>query len=68
MTLDDVYAVRDQLYTRQGGMYYGVKQLLGYDTGYAQKIFRFADFNAGRYASRNAAFQQVVATLSQAQT
>ena len=64
MTLDDIYGVRDHLYTRQGGMYYGVKQLLGYDTGYAQKIFRFADFNAGRYASRNAAFQQVVAALS----
>jgi hypothetical protein len=64
MTLDDVYGVRDQLYTRQGGMYFGVKQLLDYDTGYSQKIFRFADFNAGRYASRNAAFQQVVAKLT----
>ena len=64
MTLDDVYGVRDQLYTRHGGMYYGVKQLLGYDTGYNRKIFRFADFNAGRFASRNAAFQQVVAKLS----
>jgi hypothetical protein len=64
MTLDDVYGVRDHLYTRQGGMYYGVQQLLGYDTGYSQKIFRFADFNAGRYASRNAGFQKVVATLS----
>jgi hypothetical protein len=64
MTLDDVYGVRDQLYTRHGGMFYGVKQLLGYDTGYSQKIFRFADFNAGRFASRNAAFQDVVAKLS----
>jgi Protein of unknown function (DUF1615) len=64
MTLDDVYGVRDHLYTRQGGMYYGVKQLLGYDTGYNQKIYRFADFNAGRYASRNAAFQSVAAKLS----
>jgi Protein of unknown function (DUF1615) len=64
MTLDDVYGVRDQLYTRHGGMYYGIKQLLGYDTGYNQKIFRFADFNAGRFASRNAAFQHVVAKLS----
>jgi hypothetical protein len=64
MTLDDVYGVRDHLYTRQGGLYYGVKQLLGYDTGYNQKLYRFADFNAGRYASRNAAFQHVVAKLS----
>lgn len=64
MTLDDVYGVRDYLYTRQGGMFFGVKQLLGYDTGYSQKIYRFADFNAGRYASRNAAFQKVIAKLS----
>jgi Protein of unknown function (DUF1615) len=64
MTLNDVYAVRDQLYTRHGGMLFGVRQLLAYDTGYGRKIYRFADFNAGRYASRNAAFQQSVATLS----
>ncbi len=64
MMLDDVYAVRDQLYTRHGGMFYGVPQLLAYDTGYPRKVFRFADYNAGRYASRNAALQMVVATLS----
>jgi hypothetical protein len=64
MTLDDIYAVRDQLYTRHGGMFYGVAQLLGYDTGYKQKLHRFADFNAGRYASRNAAVQKIIATLS----
>ena len=64
MMLEDTYAVRDDLYTRHGGMYYGVLQLLGYDTGYNQKLYRFADYNAGRYASRNAAFQQVIATLS----
>lgn len=64
MMLTDVYAVRDQLYTRQGGMHYGVPQLLGYQTGYSRKIYRFADYNAGRYASRNAAFQKVVAELS----
>ena len=65
MTLDDIYAVRDHLYTRQGGMYYGIKQLLGYETGYSQKVYRFADYNAGRYASRNAAFQQTVSVLAQ---
>jgi Protein of unknown function (DUF1615) len=64
MTLTDVYAVRDELYTRHGGMYYGVKQLLGYDSGYGKKIYRFADFNAGRYSSRNAAFQHLVNILS----
>ncbi len=64
MMLADVYAVRDQLYTRQGGMYYGIPQLLDYETGYPRKVFRFADYNAGRYASRNAALQMVVAKLA----
>lgn len=64
MNLADVYAVRDDLYTRHGGMYYGVKQLLGYDSGYTRKIYRFADYNAGRYASRNAAFQKIISVLS----
>jgi hypothetical protein len=64
MSLSDTYAVRDQLYTRKGGMYYGVKLLLDYETGYSRKVLRFADFNAGRYASRNAAFQKVISALS----
>jgi hypothetical protein len=64
MSLDDVYALRDELYTRHGGMYYGVLLLLGYETGYDRKLYRFADFNAGRYASRNAAFQKQIAELS----
>jgi Protein of unknown function (DUF1615) len=64
MSLSDVYAVRDQLYTRKGGMYFGVLQLLGYESGYNKKIFRFADYNAGRYASRNAAFQSTIARLT----
>jgi hypothetical protein len=64
MMLEDVYAVRDDLFTRRGGMYYGIAQLLGYETGYPRKIFRFADYNAGRYASRNAAVQMIAAKLS----
>ena len=64
MSLDDDYAVRDELYTRHGGMYYGVLQLLGYETGYNRKLYRFADYNAGRYSSRNAAFQMQVSELS----
>ncbi len=67
LQLADVYGVRDDLYTRRGGMYYGVLQLLGYDSGYSKKIYRFADYNAGRYASRNAAFQQIVSKLSKRQ-
>jgi Protein of unknown function (DUF1615) len=64
MALNDVYAVRDDLYTRRGGMFYGALQLLGYETGYNQKIYRFADYNAGRYASRNAAFQKIINKLA----
>jgi hypothetical protein len=64
MSLKDDYAIRDELYTRHGGMYYGVLQLLGYETGYDRKVYRFADYNAGRYASRNAAFQKQIAVLS----
>lgn len=64
MTLSDDYAVREDLYTRRGGIYYGVKQLLSYDTGYDRKIYRFADFNSGRYSSRNAAFQHIVGALA----
>jgi hypothetical protein len=64
MSLDDIYALRDELYTRHGGMYYGVLLLLGYETGYDKKLFRFADFNAGRYSSRNAAFQSQIAELN----
>ncbi len=64
MTLAASYGVRDDLYSRHGGMYYGIKQLLDYETGYNQKIHRFADYNAGRYASRNAAFQKIVSELS----
>lgn len=63
LTLEDIYKVRDNMYTRQGGLYYGTLLLLGYDTGYDKKLYRFADFNAGRYSSRNAAFQSVVGSL-----
>jgi hypothetical protein len=38
MSLDDVYALRDELYTRHGGMYYGVLLLLGYETGYNKTL------------------------------
>ena len=64
LTLDQVYRVRDFLYTRSGGLYAGIRQLLGYETGYSRKLYRFADYNAGRYSSRNAAFQMTVAVLS----
>jgi len=56
--------VRDQLYTRAGCLHYGVVRLLDWDAGYDTPLYRFADYNAGVYASRNAAFQEQVATLS----
>lgn len=55
--------VRDALYTLEGGVVYGTLRL--FDTAdYTEPIHRFADFNAGPYASRNAAFQRQLQTLS----
>lgn len=50
--------VRDSLYTREGCLHYGVVRLLDWDASYDKPLYRFADYNAGYYASRNAAFQE----------
>ncbi|MCG5051738.1 MAG: DUF1615 family protein [Myxococcales bacterium] len=55
--------VRDELYTIKGGIYYGTARLMGHTAAYEDPIYRFADYNAGVYASRNAAFQAQVGTL-----
>jgi hypothetical protein len=55
--------IREALYTRAGGLRYGVARLLDYETSYPEALFRFADFNAGLYSSRNAAVQAALSEL-----
>lgn len=56
--------VREELYTRAGGVRYGTARLLGYEASYEKPLYRFADYNAGFYASRNAALQEQVSRLT----
>lgn len=55
--------VRDNLYTITGGVLYGTARLFDHEAAYTEIVYRFADYNAGIYASRNAAFQTQLGRL-----
>jgi hypothetical protein len=57
-------SIADEAFTRRGSLYFGMAHLLAYHAPYDRYLFRFADYNAGQYSSRNAAFQSALAAVT----
>lgn len=63
----NIAALRTDMYSQYGGLYYGIHRLMMYPADYDKPLYRFADYNSGRYSSRNAAFQSMLNDLTTAE-